>query len=150
MFVVALDQCIKIEITPTIFAAFMGLECLFLIDFLLNFVSVPYAMENPSIAETSLHYLRGFFIIDMIALGSNLLCLIDGESAEMWFIRIKLIRIARFGYIRFSYSGIAELLSSRIPKVSKQVNFIISRMIEILFTIHVFTCFWIKLGAADF
>ena len=150
MFYVALDQCIKIEITPSLFAALFSLEGLFLIDFLLNFVTVTYEMESPTLANTVKNYLKGMFIFDIVALGSNFLALSSSETAEMWFIRIKLIRIARFSYIRLSYFGIAGLLSSKVPKVGKQVNFIITRLIEGLFTIHVFACVWIKLGSTDF
>ena len=125
MFVVALDQCILIDISTDTMIGIMVLELLFLFDFVLNFLLLPLGNEVWTWRDTSKAYLKRLFIIDFVVLMSNFLGLVPGTGlAYKWFIRLKLLRIFRIGYIHQSFSGIGAFISSNIPLVGKKVFWI--------------------------
>ena len=126
-------------------------EVLFIIDFAVNFVIVPEIMKKPTFKKTAKAYLKGFFIIDFIAtIVSNVLFLfyMEHEHSIDWDLRLKLLRVLHWGYIRFAYKGITNCINGE--RSSKKIfAFVVSTIINWIFWLHIMTCIWIKLGSHD-
>ena len=91
-----LDEAIEIEFGVYSWTFLVTLEVLFFFDFLLNFVTVPDEMNNPTFKKTAYSYLTSYFLMDFIAtIISNILFLPPGYNAGLWAIRLKLFRIVR-------------------------------------------------------
>ena len=107
-------------------------------------------MKNPTLGNVVWAYLKGWFVIDLIAtVISNMLFLFPGKGPKLWRIRLKTSRIFHLDYIRFTYKGIIEYMSSRIPKIGKVIQYCLGLIIELTLWLHLFTCIWIKLGSRD-
>lgn len=107
-------------------------------------------MKNPTLGNVVRAYLKSWFVIDLIAtVISNLLFLFPGTGPKLWRIRLKTSRIFHLDYIRFTYKGIIEYMSARIPKIGKVIHYCLGLIIEMTLWLHLFTCIWIKLGSLD-
>lgn len=107
-------------------------------------------MKNPTLGNVVRAYLKSWFVIDLIAtVISNLLFLFPGRGPKLWRIRLKTSRIFHLDYIRFTYKGIIEYMSARIPKIGKVIQYCLGLIIEMTLWLHLFTCIWIKLGSLD-
>ena len=74
---------------------------------ILNYFTVPNNMKKPTLKLTAVNYLKTYFALDTLTTTiSNLLWLVPGDHARLWFLRLKLFRILRQGYIRFAYRGV--------------------------------------------
>ena len=108
-FKVSLDEAIKIEWSTGNWIFLWTTEVLFAFDFIINFLTVPETMKNPTLGRTVCVYLKGYFVIDLIAtVISNILFLVPGYRPELWRLRLKCSRIFHLNYIRFTYKGIIE------------------------------------------
>ena len=149
-FVVSLDEAIPIEFNTGDWTVLVITEILFAIDFFINFFTVPNSMRNPTLGNVVRAYLKSWFVIDLIAtVISNMLFLFPGTGPKLWRIRLKTSRIFHLNYIRFTYKGIIEYMSARIPKIGKVIQYCLGLIIEMTLWLHLFTCIWIKLGSLD-
>ena len=119
-------------------------------DMVVQFLTVPMTMREPTVAKTGKIYLKGWFFLDFVAtVVSNALILFPGYSAGLWKIRLKLVRIFKRHYIAYSYNSIVRLLTQGKPMASRLIDFIITTLVECIFWQHILTCIWIKLGSLD-
>ena len=149
-FYVSLDEAIEYEWSTGMWVSLWITEALFAIDFFICFVTPSETMKNPDLKKTVIEYLKGFFLFDLVTtIISNMLFLFPGYGPRLWRMRLKLFRIFHFGYVRFSYKGIIDLLFSRIPQVGKTWQYALGLLIEMTIWLHAMTCIWIKLGSRD-
>ena len=150
-FKVSLDECVEIETSTFMWFFTLIVECLFVLDFILNFLTVQRDMRSPFTLRKSVGaYLTSYFLLDFTAtIIGNILFLVPTHSAELWRIRLKLVRIFRVTYMQIAYKGAIVKLTANIPKLQKTIQFILTGIFECIFWLHVMTCIWIKLGSLD-
>ena len=88
-------------------------ECLFVLDFIFNFLTVQRDMKSPfTLRKSAKAYLTSYFILDFTStIIGNILFLVPTHSAELWRIRLKLVRIFRVTYMQNAYKGLIVKLT---------------------------------------
>ena len=102
--------------------AFIVIEVLWIFEFFLNFVRVPYNMKRPSLKKTSGRYIKSMFLFDFTAsIISNALLVFDTSTEiKLFAFKLKLLRIFKIGYVRKSVDYFAAI----VRRVKSNNNFI--------------------------
>ncbi len=66
-FQLSLDTCIILNYHNFTFSVLVLAEVCFLVDFILNFVTIPTQMKSPAFRYTASHYLKRMFLVDFPA-----------------------------------------------------------------------------------
>ena len=148
---IALDDCKGLFVlNRTQVILVIVTEILCALDMTINFLTIRNGLQQVTLANTAMAYIKGHFFFDFLAVVvSNAVLLISVESFLFWGTRLKLIRILRREYMLSSYRNIVALLSAKQPKIGKVLGFIIPTFFEAVFWLNILTCIWIKLGSLD-